>query len=56
MKEKIASGNQRLQEAFNQESRVLHGGQGGKAFLELQVVRAQKQISQASQRGDKQAV
>src|SRR6266566_2949720 len=56
MKEKFASGNQRSQEAFNQERKVLHGGQGGKAFLELQVVRAQKQISQASQRGDSQAV
>ncbi len=56
MKDKFASGNQRSQETFNQESKFLHGGQGGKAFLELQVVRAQKQISQASQRGDSQAV
>src|SRR6266571_8137251 len=56
MKDKKAAGTQGQREAFNRESKTFRVAQGDKAYLEQQVVRAQKQISQASQRGDKQAV
>ena len=45
-----------FRQSFESANKAIHGSQGGKAFLELQVVRAQKQISQASQRSDTQAV
>ena len=56
MKDKKAPATQGQREAFNRESKTFRVAQGDKAYLEQQVVRAQKQISQASQRGDKQAV
>ncbi len=56
MKDKKAAGIQRRQEAFNQEDKTLRIAPSGKAYLELQVVRMQMQISQASLRGDIQAV
>src|SRR3989442_5672095 len=56
MKDKKAPGSQRPQEAFSPAGKNFRGVQGEKAYLEVQVVRAQKQISQASQRGDTQAV
>ena len=49
-------GNQHPQQVFNLMDKNLHVGQSRKAYLELQVVRVQKQISQASQRGDTQSV
>jgi RNA-directed DNA polymerase len=56
MKDRKAPGNQGSHEVFNQEDKTLRIASSGKAYLELQVVRMQKQISQASQRGDIQAV
>ncbi len=56
MKDKKAAGTQRRQEVFNQEDKTLRIAPSGKAYLELQVVRMQMQISQASLRGDIQAV
>src|SRR6266699_871010 len=56
MKDKKAAGNQGSREVFNQEDKTLRIAPSGKAYLELQVVRMQMQISQASQRGDQQAV
>ncbi len=70
MKDKKAPGNQRsrqinragaspaptFQQASKPANKTLRVTQGEKAYLEQQVVRVQKQISQASQRGDTQAV
>ena len=56
MKDKKTPGNQGSREVFNQEDKTLRIAPSGKAYLELQVVRMQMQISQASQRGDQQAV
>jgi RNA-directed DNA polymerase len=56
MKDKKALGSQRPPQASNPASKTLRFAQGDKAYLEQQVVRAQKQISLASQRGDKQAI
>src|SRR5437763_13337591 len=56
MKDKKVPGTQQRQQVFNRETKTFRWSQGEKAYLEQQVVRAQKQISQASQHGDKQAV
>src|SRR6266699_2764555 len=56
MKDKKTPGNQGSREVFNQEDKTLRIAPSGKAYLELQVVRMQMQISQASLRGDIQAV
>src|SRR6266852_9692009 len=56
MKDKKTPGTRRPPQASKPASKTLRFVQGDKAYLEQQVARAQKQISQASQRGDKQAV
>ena len=56
MKDKRASKIQHREQVSNQEDTAMRIASSGKAYLELQVVRMQKQISQASQRGDRQAV
>src|SRR6266700_7470579 len=56
MKDKKAAGTQGQREAFNPASKTFRFTQGVKAYLEQQAVRMQMQISQASLRGDIQAV
>ncbi len=52
MKDKKAPGNHGSREVFNQEGKTLRIAPSGKAYMELQVARMQKQISHASQRGE----
>ncbi len=56
MKDSKPPGTRHPPQASKPASKTLRFAQGDKAYLEQQVVRTQKQISQASQRGDIQAV